>query len=327
MDPSLGATGLSVLKAISGGESPSKASPSLTDTAISAIIGDSLREWRTQRLLSFMSKTEKIAARHGIDASKLAALPDGERYRIFDGATRSDDPLVEDMWASLLLTPSEEGEDRNRLIKILEQMTGDDARVLTFICCAESYGEELEAALVSAEKIKATGYIGKKKPTWQQRLAAEGEVPSRKEFEKLIEASKREIHSKQEPLKALDSEFLSNSDVYTSRDTLLRLGLIQRRSIDMPSSHEIAVSHTALTANSFENSNDWEDIETCDPGVVSSALSELHHLIAEHTGYSPNDLESPDIVQYNNRLNVSPWTLTNLGKRLYDICALRDDEI
>jgi len=325
LDPAITPIASSILNAITNGDPTQPHSPSIVQNAVAALVGDWMGEWRTRRLMSFITDTGKIAEKYNIDPAKLQLLPNGERYRILDSATRSDDPLISKMWASLILADVSEGESRDRLIRLLEDMTGVDARLLTFIQVATPLGLVVEEALETVGKIKSDGYAGQERPRWAIRQP-ESELPTKAQYEKKIKEAQENVTICSEPLNNLERKLLSTGDIYTARDILLRLGLIQRRSIDIPDTSDFETSYTMLTSSDFHGGhNDWEDVRTCDPEAVGTAIDGLHNLIAEHTGYSRNDVDPPEFIQINSRFNVCPWKLTPLGVSLYEACALRAD--
>lgn len=325
LDPAMTATANAVLNAIINGDPSQPQAPSIVQNTVSGLVGDWIGEWRSRRLISLLSDTAKIAEKHGLDPSKLQSLPNGERYRILDGATRNDDPLIGKMWASLLISDVTDNESRDRIIRLLDNMTGDDARLLTFIHAATPLGEAVEDALEALEKVKSDGYVGQKRSRWHYRKP-DSEHASKEEYEDAISSAKDKIKTCSEPLEDLENKFIASGDMYAARAVLLRLGLIQRRSVNIPSTSDFESSQTVLVSSDYRGGhNDWEEVHTCNPEAVGTAIEELHNLIAEHTGYSRNDLDPPEFVQYNNRFNVCPWGLTSLGESLYEACSLRAD--
>jgi len=323
VDPALAPLAGAVLSAITDGDPSQPNSPSIVQNTVAALVGDWMGEWRTRRLLAFVSRTGEIAEANGIDPTKLHHLPNGERYKILDCATRSDDPVLGDMWASLLLSDISDDDNRDRLIRLLENMTGDDARLLSFIQISQPLGIAIENALSVLSEIRSDGYAGQERSRWYSGKP-DSELPSREDFELSIKDAQEVVDKKSKPLKDLETELFSKGEMYTARDMLLRAGLIQRRSIDIPGTSDFESSHTVLTSNDYRGGhNDWEDVRTCDPEAIGTAIEELHNLIAEHTGYSRTDIDPPELVQINNRFNVCPWTLTPLGTSLYEACSLR----
>lgn len=321
LDPASSALVNALVGSITKGQDLEK-SPSLVQNTVGALIGDWVGEWRSRRLIAFITKTAQVAKQHGIDADKLSALPNGERYKILDSATKTDDPLIEAMWSSLLLSELPEDESRDRLIRLLENMTGNDAKVLTFIYSADLHRSQLMSALAKAAEIKLHGYEGDKKSL--AMLRENQPQPSKEEYKKLLDIAEKEIKISSEPIKKLEEEFL-NGEVYLARDHLLRLGLIQRRIINVPEGSDFRKNQEVFMKYRYyeEDSEEWGDLESCDPDAVASAIDGLHDLIAEHTGYSRSDTESPGFVDYKNRFNPCPWVLTPLGESFYQACALR----
>lgn len=113
-------------------------------TVWGGLIGDRLNEWRTRNLVSSLEKTAKILDAKGINLADCCALPNGEMYSIFEGASKQDDPDLQKLWASLLANSMNPNgtEFRNELTSTLENLEPADARFFTFIAKVERFEED-----------------------------------------------------------------------------------------------------------------------------------------------------------------------------------------
>lgn len=117
---------------------------------VGGLIGDRIHNWRQRNLVSFLERTVNHIQSKGIDLDKARALPDGELYAIFRGASKADEPDVQEMWAALLATALNETEEHveiTRYAATLEQLTGTEARLLDFLSFAERWSNEMSNLL------------------------------------------------------------------------------------------------------------------------------------------------------------------------------------
>lgn len=300
--------------------------PSIVANIVGSLVGDWVSEWRTRRLTAFITETARVAEKNGIDPNKLETLPNGERYRILDGATKTEDPILSAMWASLLLSDLPETESRERLIRILEDMSGEEAKALTFIFSVGKHAEALQTALKHKAQVISDGYKGQERGM-RYRLPPLDVLLSKAEYDEKLSKAEDAIVLLTKEVKDLERGLLIG-DIYASRNQLLLQGLIQRRNAEIPDKSDFETYQNLLVRHDYikDPYEEWGDVSMCDPDAVGAAIDGLHNLIAEHTGYTRNDTDPPEWIQYNNRFNVSPWMLTPLGGSLYDACALSEND-
>jgi hypothetical protein len=73
-----------------------------TGNIFGGLIGDRLREWRKRNLIATLAKTAEYLREMNIPLEKARALPMGDVYAIFEGASKQEEPDVCEMWAALL---------------------------------------------------------------------------------------------------------------------------------------------------------------------------------------------------------------------------------
>ncbi|KPA21518.1 hypothetical protein shim_22250 [Shimia sp. SK013] len=123
-----------IVKAASGGAGDGIRS-TVTDVW-GGLIGDRVKLWRQRNLVNSLEKTWRILNSNGISTANLQALPDGELYRVFEGASKCDEPNLQSMWGGLLanaLRGNTSEETSQRVSSTLSTMSGFDARLLKLI--------------------------------------------------------------------------------------------------------------------------------------------------------------------------------------------------
>lgn len=98
--------------------------------------GDSIKFWRTRRLVSTLIKTKEFLEATGIPIENAKSLPMGEAFAIFDGCSKQEDSTLTDMWASLLsnaMHPDSKTYVDPSFARILNSISGLDALKLIYI--------------------------------------------------------------------------------------------------------------------------------------------------------------------------------------------------
>jgi hypothetical protein len=99
---------------------------------IGAMISDVMKPYRAKNLVNTLRKTERILREAGLPAN---AVPTRLLFPIVDASSIEDDEALQEMWAGLLATASQETDSVSpSFIETLKQMTPDDARHLEAIC-------------------------------------------------------------------------------------------------------------------------------------------------------------------------------------------------
>lgn len=99
------------------------------------LVGDSVKQWRTRRLITGLHETKQHLDKLGVPVENAKSLPMGELFAIFDGMSKQEDPHLTAMWAALLanaMNPDGKFSIDPSLPKILEQLSGVDAVILKF---------------------------------------------------------------------------------------------------------------------------------------------------------------------------------------------------
>lgn len=178
------------------------------------LFGDSIKQWRTRRLVTALIKTKEHLEAAGIAIENAKALPMGEVYAIFEGASKQEDVDLTAMWAALLsnaMNPVKDTFIDPSFTRILNDLSGLDARILNY--------------------------------TMQYRSASKQYRDSRSELSDNLKTSPQSKESEQKSLRKIDDEFrckLSSmyDEIYNSYaehnisysiSNLLRLGLIYER--------------------------------------------------------------------------------------------------
>ena len=101
---------------------------------IGAMISDSMKPYRAKNLVNTLQKTEQILREAGLPAN---AVPTRLLFPIVEASSIEDDGTLQEMWAGLLATASQEiGSMSPSFAETLKQMTPDEARYIDRI-----YGE------------------------------------------------------------------------------------------------------------------------------------------------------------------------------------------
>jgi Abortive infection alpha/Protein of unknown function (DUF2806) len=118
---------------------------------IGAMISDSMKPYRAKNLVNTLRKTERILREAGLPAN---AVPTRLLFPIVDASSIEDDETLQEMWAGLLATTSQQTDSVSpAFIETLKQLTPDDARHLEIIC--------QDSVKHSNEVRKRSTYLGK----------------------------------------------------------------------------------------------------------------------------------------------------------------------
>ena len=107
-----------------------------------ALGADSVREFRTRNLIKEVSRTVEIFKQHGGDITKIDSLDRGDLYRLFEKASNTDDKLLQEMWAQLLVNSALKDDPKIKLrtyVNLVDQLDHEEASILNFL-----YEYELE---------------------------------------------------------------------------------------------------------------------------------------------------------------------------------------
>jgi hypothetical protein len=95
---------------------------------IGAMISDKMKPYRAKNLVNTLRKTEQILRDAGLPAN---AVPTRLMFPIAEASSIEDNDTLQDMWAGLLATASQETDSVSpSFIETLKQMTPDEARYI-----------------------------------------------------------------------------------------------------------------------------------------------------------------------------------------------------
>jgi Abortive infection alpha len=100
---------------------------------IGAMISNSVKPYRAKNLVNTLRKTERILREAGLPAN---AVPTRLLFPIVEACSVEDNETLQDMWAGLLATASQETDSVSpSFAETLKQMTPDEARYIDKIYC------------------------------------------------------------------------------------------------------------------------------------------------------------------------------------------------
>lgn len=248
------------------------------------IIGDQIKEWRVRNVISKAEKTVQILRKKGISIEKIRQLPRGEWYALFDSASKSDEPELEDFWANLIasaLDPSSKVSARQKYIEILKILSGDSALFLKNLSGLEQLMEFCNARKEEIKKQKGFDWM-----TWSASCANIDSIAKKFYSESVYKAHSKDMLQ--------DSSFLSD---------LFRWRLVCFRKIGIIEQHQSGLGYGRESM------------------MVLSAEATVEALIAiRQESQGTTDLNIEKI--YEEMKNVVPrFQLTNLGVELMIACG------
>lgn len=117
------------------------------------VVGDGIKQWRTRRLIDVLFKTKEHLESKGIRLENTRALPQGELFAIFEGASKQVDPDLATMWAALLanaMNPESDIDIDPQAIRLLENLSGLDALIINTL---HKYEEEYSLAKIKTDEL------------------------------------------------------------------------------------------------------------------------------------------------------------------------------
>jgi hypothetical protein len=232
VDPSSAAT--QVLAAAAGGVNPGFQA-TMADIW-GGLIGDRIHQWRQRNLINVLEKTAKHLEGKGIGLAAARPLPDGEIYQIFDGASKTEGPTLQELWSKLLASrlDGETPADFVRTIaSTLQQMSEVDAVVLVFL------DDEPEILYQVKRTIRAAIDEEKKTRRFDPRNWEEYWKALRAREAELIEPYLADVLSRLSERKLSD-----RAELEISKHNLLRLGLIRIEEPSAPSLSTYSISRS-----------------------------------------------------------------------------------
>lgn len=258
------------------------------------LVGDRVRHWRTKRLVLLVEGTVELLKSKGIDPQNARALPDGELFQIFEGASKCTDDEVSSLWSGLLasaLDPNREQLSKTRVANVLSRMDGESAvlfRLLAEFRRARGLDFDPELVSVSASSLQTEDERSKHRA----RLASVQEqidVWNKDAEERLRQA-------------LTDNRLLKPADQESATLMLVSLGLIRLR----PRSPD-------RLQEAFGAKLDYRDA----PGAVAE-LDKRVRKIAD----SENDRDRKPALEFRYQGVQRNYILTKLGVSVADECGL-----
>ncbi|MGV1751521.1 Abi-alpha family protein [Agrobacterium sp. CG674] len=183
------------------------------------LVGDRIKQWRTRNLIDVLAKTRDHLAKHGVSIENAKTLPMGEVYAIFEGASKTDDVDLSDMWAALLsneMNPSNKTSVDPSFQRILSELSGLDARIMHYLKRHENLSEERQSK--RDEVLKPKG------------VALSNEEKERLDIVEKLNFIKVEYEGKQKAARDEIVSHYSTDNISYSVSSLVRLGLINNGS-------------------------------------------------------------------------------------------------
>lgn len=205
------------------------------------LVGDRVAEWRRRNLLKIADRTTGYLRDRGVSKSDARALPNGELYFLFEGASKADEPKLQELWARLLacrLDPDAEKQSFDIFSKIIGSLSVIEAALLTFLYeyqVANQNWRDDEQAYIDKHGRPSPGnseYV-----LWESTRTAHM-APSREsrkhQAEELVRALALSAEESEIARDALLASRLIEPIVYPFRRNLGQLELMRMRSGDEP---------------------------------------------------------------------------------------------
>lgn len=263
------------------------------------LVGDRVKQWRTRNLVDSLVKTRDHLRKNGVEIENAKALPMGELYAIFEGASKTDDVDLRDMWSALLsnkMNPDKESFTDPSFPRLLGELSGLDAQILNymvkFAACSEAHSKVMQE-------------------TWSgfNYSTPDEEIHAKKQAE--YRARKKAFKGEAETLKKVITDRFSDEHISYSISNLSRLGLI-----DMPEKGPLG--RTALITMNIDHRTDKITMSTTGLEAELKDLRQRYRL-----GFS-SDKTLPKLSEEARLLSNTPmpgYALTDFAKRFLQACA------
>ena len=271
------------------------------------VLGDQVSEWRTRNILRIAEKTAQRFHERGIDISAAKSLPNSELYAIFDGASRTDEPSLQELWAGLMTTamdPTTDLSARAALTTALSQMDALDAQlfqaIVEALAALSRFDTQARQRHVEHERLFPITPETRDSPKAMKFNSETSE--KRKEF---IEGFAKMAEKKLSP---------SVQGFEDSKSNLGRIGLISTLVPAIPSPPQTAISGPGRGYDSAAQITRAIAIQGQYQAEVSKRLSEPRDQLPDGPLVSAEEFQG---ITFHVRL-------TSLGRRLAAACELGD---
>lgn len=263
------------------------------------LVGDRVKQWRTRNLVDALVKTRDHLEKQGVSIENAKALPMGELYAIFEGASKTDDVDLRDMWSALLsnkMNPDKESFTDPSFPRLLGELSGLDAQILNYmIKFAESFqlhAQTWENALTGIDYMSMDEELRAKRAE-QQRARSKAFKDEAEKLQKVI------------------TDRYSDEHISYSISNLSRLGLI-----DIPEKGPLG--RTGLISVAIDHRTDKISMSTSGLEAELKDLRQRYRL-----GFS-SDKTLPKLSEGSRLLSNTPmpgYALTDFAKRFLQACA------
>lgn len=263
------------------------------------LVGDRVKQWRTRNLIDSLAKTRDHLEKRGIKIENAKALPMGELYAIFEGASKTDDADLREMWSALLsnkMNPEQESFTDPSFPRLLGELSGLDAQILNYM-------------------VKFSETFKQHTQTWEEALAG-FDYMSKNEELRAKSAEQQRARSKAfkgeaEKLQKVITDRYSDEHISYSISNLSRLGLI-----DIPEKGPLG--RTALVTVIVDHRTDKITMSTAGLEAELKDLRQRYRL-----GFS-SDKTLPKLSEEARLLSNTPmpgYALTDFAKRFLQACT------
>jgi len=266
---------------------------------LGGLIGDRTKLWRTRNLITSLAKTRDHLNKHGVSVDKAKPLPMGEALMIFEGASKTEDPDLQEMWSALLanrMNPTKKDSFMDPAFpRLLGELSGLDAQIINYLSSFEAlysrYQSDIRATWAGVDPSSADA------ETLQQKKDAQ---------QAIIVAFASEV---QLLLTAITSQY-SEEHISYSLSNLSRLGLInipEKKTYGRPTLIQIHmdVHHEKIALST---------------AGLEAELKDLR--LRQALGYS-NDKTLPKIAAngYAENIPMPSYALSDFAKRFVQACT------
>lgn len=263
------------------------------------LVGDSIKQWRTRRLVTALAKTKDHLEAQGVSLERAKALPMGELYGIFEGASKTEDLDLTNMWAALLsnaMNPEKDSIIDPTFVRILDNLSGLDARILNynleFQRASESHRSKTDPALQALLGMR-------------DRESAEF-TAAQKEYQVLED----EFRCRAEALRDEIGKQYSEQNISYSISNLLRLGLFYVPDLVDRNRALIQIKEDRFGEVLVVDEQRLRDelMKIREKFEIAAERNKTLHTISENSRLAGN-------------VPVPKYALTGLGRRFLEACA------
>jgi hypothetical protein len=270
-----------------------------------------------------MEKTVKFAESKGIDIEALQALPDGTLYAVFDGATKSDDSELQDLWAGLLISTASNNTDAvlaKMYASTLENLSAREAKVLGFIDEARKLDWDINKAISRKTRIQMLGDANNEISSWRLRNIDEKELSSRPknqaDLKLLLQKIDGEIQAIREKINSVAKKWLLDDyNQYQERSKLIRIGLICELEVGV----DVDGMTTDLTAV-FESFEEYPSAYGVEPQALHDAMNFIQKQLTILSGRRVEE-ELEHVFRPERKQNLLRYSLSEYGTEFLDACT------